>query len=410
MTSFVGGNAFLLSVSTPVSPIPAPAQNVGYTQNTFKSTSLVNTPGNMYYCGNFYGYAQPPALGQPGAVATQNADGSFTLTGSTTALISSAQYSAGSQGKFVGVAFGGGCYVECTLAWNPGTGAAGSTWPAFWFNDIETMAYNAVTSANVWPGLTATLTAGSPNITLNFPTAGNYAVGSVDAGQYKIIFTEILTPILTKSGSKILTEAQNPILATNAAGTGTVTGITLGQTYYIVSVGTNSVQVSATQGGAAITLGGTGTATCGLGFGDWIEIDTEYDTGSTTKLGYALHSWNGYLSGDVQTHTSFSPYTVITGSNTFANPNKFGMLWVPATATTPGYVTWYFNNQPTYTQTWNQYDPTLLPPPVLGSSAFSVLDTRHIAILFGTSTVYPMTVSSVNVWQATAANNLVHSS
>ena len=410
MTSFVGGNAFLLGVSQPQVMIPPAAKAVGYTTNTFNSTTLSNTPGNIYYAGNFYGVPQPPALGQPGATAQQNSDGSFTLLGSPTTLLSSAQYSKSSVGEFVGTAFGGGCYVEATMGWNPGTGAAGASWPAFWFNDIETMAYNAVTAANVWPNLTAKITAGSPNIVLNFPTAGNYSVSGPKTGNYKIVFTTVLSPLLAESGSALLTEASSPLLASSASGTGSVTGITFGTTYYIVSVGTNSVQVSATQGGAAIVPGGTGSITCGLGFGDWIEIDTEYDSGSTKKLGYALHSWNGYLGGGTQANTTFSPYTVITGSNTFANQNKFGMLWVPATETSPGYVTWYFNNSATYTQQWNLYDPTLPPPPVYGTSAFSVLDTRHIAILLSTSTVYPVTVTSLNVWQSTAANNWVHSS
>ena len=402
MTSFVGGNAFILSTSPPTINIPSPALASGYTMNTFNSTKLNNTIGNLYYPSAFGGYTYP-ALGQTGAVAQQNGDGSFTLLGSSAAVpysaVSTAQYSAASTGQFVGTAFGGGCYVEAAMGWNPGTGASAAVMPQISFTDIETLAYNGVvTTVTVWPGLQATLTAGSSNITLNFPTASNYAVGNT------IIFTALTAPILTEqSASDILTRSGSAILATIAGTTGTVTGIALNTNYYIVSVGTSSVQVSATLGGAAITLGGTGTVNVGLSFSEYIELLTKYATGATTQLQYSIGNFYG---GSVV--KLVAPINVIMGSNTFANQNNFGMLWIPATATTAGSITWYFNDVATVTQSYNQYSAMLQPPPVLNTSAFSVLDTRHIAVSFATSTTYPMTVSSLNVWQASSANNLVH--
>ena len=51
---------------------------------------------------------------------------------------------------------------------------------------------------------------------------------------------------------------------------------------------------------------------------------------------------------------------------------------------------------------WDQYHPASPspPPPVNGSTAVSILDTRHLAMIFDTGTHNPMTVYAVSVWQA----------
>jgi hypothetical protein len=38
----------------------------------------------------------------------------------------------------------------------------------------------------------------------------------------------------------------------------------------------------------------------------------------------------------------------------------------------------------------------------------SGMDTHHMILILGTGTDQPMTVQSVKVWQASAANNLVY--
>lgn len=146
--------------------------------------------------------------------------------------------------------------------------------------------------------------------------------------------------------------------------------------------------------------------------GHWIEVDfAEFDTPGV--YGGAIHDWYGPVAGqNVATSTlgSGSPFT-LSGSPNFANPNTYGFLWVPATATTQGYGKWFFNNvQVGNTITWNKFDPTLNPPPVDngtgGSSAYSVLDTRHLALILGAGATNDNTVYGVRVWQATNANNL----
>jgi hypothetical protein len=76
---------------------------------------------------------------------------------------------------------------------------------------------------------------------------------------------------------------------------------------------------------------------------------------------------------------------------------------------TQGYQKFYFDGvQVGTTLFWDQWSSSNPPPPVQGSSAYSVLDTRHVAFIFGIGNpARPVTVYSLSVWQASSANNLV---
>jgi hypothetical protein len=61
---------------------------------------------------------------------------------------------------------------------------------------------------------------------------------------------------------------------------------------------------------------------------------------------------------------------------------------------------------------WNYHDPSQVssypaPPPVIGDTAISGMDWRHMFLILGTDPAHPMTVYSVSVWQKSAAQNLV---
>ena len=80
---------------------------------------------------------------------------------------------------------------------------------------------------------------------------------------------------------------------------------------------------------------------------------------------------------------------------------------MPATATTQGYAKWYFDDvQVGNTITWNQYNPATPPSPVNGSSAYSVMDARHLYLILGSGPSNPMTVYNVQVWQKSTANDI----
>lgn len=93
--------------------------------------------------------------------------------------------------------------------------------------------------------------------------------------------------------------------------------------------------------------------------------------------------------------------------------NLYGCLWVPATATTQGFLQPYLNGAPVGYAAgapiarWNQYNSALLPPSVLGADAGSILDVSKMVFLFGTDVTCPMQIASFEVWQVSGANNIV---
>ena len=145
-----------------------------------------------------------------------------------------------------------------------------------------------------------------------------------------------------------------------------------------------------------------------------IEIDgPEFNRpGSTTQYGVSCHNYY-YPSGGPRTRvdptvltSGGSPITIPGGS--LLGSNTYGMLWVPATATTQGYIQWFFNGvQVGPTVSWNQYNANqAFPPSNAASTVCNVLDTMRIVPILGTSNPSaPMTITSVQIWQASGANN-----
>lgn len=88
--------------------------------------------------------------------------------------------------------------------------------------------------------------------------------------------------------------------------------------------------------------------------------------------------------------------------------HRFGFLWVPATDSSQGYARFYFDGVPVGPdQRWTRYSDQ--PPPPTGQPwAFGALDQRHLVLILGTGINEPMTVRSVQVWQASASQNLHH--
>ncbi|MFK4385535.1 hypothetical protein [Bradyrhizobium sp. USDA 223] len=87
--------------------------------------------------------------------------------------------------------------------------------------------------------------------------------------------------------------------------------------------------------------------------------------------------------------------------------HKFGMLWVPASDDRQGKVVFYFDDQPIGSQiTWEKFVDQ--SPPVINSSKWKlgVVDRQHLILILGSSKSSPITVRSVNVWQATDRFNM----
>lgn len=105
--------------------------------------------------------------------------------------------------------------------------------------------------------------------------------------------------------------------------------------------------------------------------------------------------------------TPFNNNLVSTPADTdFNQYHKYGVVWVPATDNSEGYIQYFFDGQPANTKiTWKKYDDE---PPVPGFApwTFGITDRLHYVLILGTGVNQPMNVRSVNVWQASTDKNL----
>jgi hypothetical protein len=142
---------------------------------------------------------------------------------------------------------------------------------------------------------------------------------------------------------------------------------------------------------------------------NWIEVDDiESNVASLTHYGQAIHNWYGTRGSGAQVQPNVgSPVTLPSGAN-LNQSNKFGFLWVTATASTQGYAKFFVNDVQTGTTlSWNQYNagqpnpPTISPP-----TAGNIMDVRHMTFTMGGITLTPMHLTSVKVWQVSGAGNI----
>jgi hypothetical protein len=130
--------------------------------------------------------------------------------------------------------------------------------------------------------------------------------------------------------------------------------------------------------------------------------------------GVGLHDWYGIpnvtcpvgLCG-VNMHGLSGPRIPATGTN-FNQWHTYGFLWVPATSTTRGSMSAYFDGQEVGTTvTWTQYT-NQAPTPVGKPWLFGRMDQEHIFFILSTGRGEPFTLKSVNVWQRNASSNITN--
>jgi hypothetical protein len=150
------------------------------------------------------------------------------------------------------------------------------------------------------------------------------------------------------------------------------------------------------------------------GYEHFIEADFfEYDLkeyaerGELNYFGGALHDWFGPPTGEYD-HVTLPHRLVVRGvpTNTdFTQYHRYGFLWVPATSTQDGYAEYYFDGRRVGRRiAWRQY--TNQAPPPKPPWMFSIMDRNHLVLILGTGPNQPMTVQSVDVWQASHAQNI----
>lgn len=118
------------------------------------------------------------------------------------------------------------------------------------------------------------------------------------------------------------------------------------------------------------------------GDGDGIELDF-MEWWSNTNFGTCVHHWspNG---GHVADGGSFD---MAAGFN-HAAQHKYGCLWVPATTGTQGYVEMFLDGRPLKRTSYSK-----------GVGDWAVTDTDAFALILGSNSNNPMTVTRAEVWQ-----------
>ena len=151
-----------------------------------------------------------------------------------------------------------------------------------------------------------------------------------------------------------------------------------------------------------------------VGYEHFIEVDFfEYDLFAQIKnkewnyYGGTIHDWYGVYSNGFKHETL--PYFIVKRKVPtdidFTQYHRYGFSWVPATASTKGYAQYYFDGQRLgQTTVWSQYTNQLPPP--RSPWRFGVIDTNHLVLILGTGLKMPMTIKSVDVWQATDQFNI----
>ena len=97
--------------------------------------------------------------------------------------------------------------------------------------------------------------------------------------------------------------------------------------------------------------------------------------------------------------TGYTQGVTAPGGDALHGPDSYGFLWIPATATTQGSMTFYLNDQPVGSPvTWTQDDPGL----------YGIIDGQQMVLRFGAGPNSPATFSNIQVWQASASGDLIN--
>jgi hypothetical protein len=150
------------------------------------------------------------------------------------------------------------------------------------------------------------------------------------------------------------------------------------------------------------------------GYVHYLEMDIfEYDSlGGSAPNNYgaaAPEYWGGYgLTCPPSSCRNVNASAIFTPPGTdWSLWHKVGLLWIPATSTTNGTLTFYFDDIPYKTLKYSQFT-TQPPVPTRHPWALGIVDQQHFPLIIGSGPDTPINVRSVNVWQATAANNITN--
>ena len=144
---------------------------------------------------------------------------------------------------------------------------------------------------------------------------------------------------------------------------------------------------------------------------DFFEYMHKPEEAPATTYGGSLHDWYGIYNkscghGLCQVGT---PYGIglrkAPADANLRQYHRYGFLWIPATSRSKGSAKFYFDGVQVGPPL--QWDMLLdqPPPPTNQPWAFGIIDRQHLFLILSTGGGQPMTIRSVNVWQASTARN-----
>lgn len=161
------------------------------------------------------------------------------------------------------------------------------------------------------------------------------------------------------------------------------------------------------------------------GFKHFPEIDImEYFGGDFSEpLNCATQTiidWSGPNFSSLVLNAKDSFYCPDSTGATFASYHKYGLLWIPATASSQGSATYYFDHLPVFQQAWTLLTAADQPPAAGNPWLFGVTDQNpavgpnHFMLELGSGATYtsgsgnttPIVVNDVKVWQLNINDNL----
>ena len=163
--------------------------------------------------------------------------------------------------------------------------------------------------------------------------------------------------------------------------------------------------------------GGANTGARWPGQGSTYDIFEEVDVIEYMNVNFSSdrcsHNWYGaHTSGFNWANKVDSCDFPTQASNYFTTSHDYGLLWIPATSSTSGSLTWYVDGAPVKTMTWAQFvltncqnNATQCPPPTSPWTP-GVIDSNHMPLIFEGGNQQPNTISNVQVWQVDGTHNI----
>jgi hypothetical protein len=147
---------------------------------------------------------------------------------------------------------------------------------------------------------------------------------------------------------------------------------------------------------------------------DFFEYNVWEQDGCLYTYNGTVIDWSGKWTGSnypVVLQNTYNRRIQLPPATDFTQPHRYGFLWVPATATTPGYFQWFFDGLPTSARvTYDYYDPINPPSPPAEESSpwlYGVADGHHYQLFLNPDGRGSLTVHALDVWQASSAGNIV---